>query len=180
MNDPPPETDIAVRAALSERLVSSFPGRRMHLELSLAELHGGGRIAGRVHRDRGAAPGALVARVRCIESWRVSPRPGRWLLMSRTHAIPVWRQVVCSEQAAELEPFDDSHWRGFSFDIPTGLPPAVEARTVAWRYEVEVRRSVRFGPDDRAMLTPLGSVGALHSTFPRTDPGSIRAGARRY
>jgi hypothetical protein len=178
VNDLIPESDIGVRAALSERLVSSFPGRRMHLELSLAELYGGGRIAGRVHRDRDVAPGALVARVRCIESWRASPRPGRWLLMSRTRAIPVWRQVVRFEEATELEAFDEAHWRGFSFDLPDRLPPAVEARTVAWRYEVEVRRSVRFGPDDRALLTPLGSVGALASTFPRADPRSIRTGTR--
>jgi hypothetical protein len=173
-----PVAELEVRAALSERLVSSFDGRRIHLELTTAELHGGGRIAGRVHRDGGPAPGALVARVRCIESWRVSPRPGRWLLASRAHAIPVWRQVVVFEESAELEPLDDAHWRGFSFDLPAGLPPAVEARTLAWRYEVEARRSVRFGPDDRTVLTPLGSVGALASTFSRADPGSIRAGAR--
>jgi hypothetical protein len=178
MSYPEPERDIGVRAALSERLVSSYPGRMLHIELAIAELHGGGRIEGRVHRDGTPATGSLVVRVRCIESWRVSPRPGRWLLMGRAQAIPVWRQEVCFEESRELDSLEGVHWLGFAFTLPDGLPPAVEARTVAWRYEVEARRSVRFGPDDRALLTPLGSVGVLASTSPRADPGSIRAGAR--
>jgi len=170
--------DVSVRAALSERLVSSFPGRRIHIELATAELHGGGTIRGRVHRDGGSAGGALVVSVRCIESWQSSPSPGRWLPATRPHALPVWRQDIVFEASSELEPLDDAHWRGFSFALPDGLPPAVEARSVAWRYEVEARRSVRFGPDDRALLTPLGSVAVLAGTTPRADLRSIRAGAR--
>lgn len=170
--------DVAVRAALSERLVSSFPGRRIHIELSDAELHGGGRIRGRVHRDRAVAGGALVVSVRCVEAWQKSPTPGRWLPATRPHALPIWRQEIRFEESLELEPLDDAHWRGFAFDLPEGLPPAIEARTIAWRYEVEARRSVRFGPDDRAVVTPLGSVGALASPAPRAGLRSTRAGAR--
>jgi hypothetical protein len=172
----PEQLEFSDRSALSERLVASFPGRRMHIELSDADLRGGGFVEGRVHLDRAPAEGRLVASARCIESWRVSPRPGRLVLMSRANAIPLWRHRVCFEESLELESLDDAHWRGFSFALPDRLPPAVEARSIAWRYEVEARRSVRLGPDDRAMLTPLGSVSAL--TSPRADRSSVRARAR--
>jgi hypothetical protein len=35
------------------------------------------------------------------------------------------------------------------------LPPAVEARTIAWRYELRARRRVRHWFDETAALTPL-------------------------
>jgi hypothetical protein len=174
----PEQLELGERAALSERLVASFPGRRMHVELSDADLRGGGHIEGRVHLDRAPASGRLLAGVRCIESWRVSPRPGRLVLMSRANAIPLWRQRVCYEEWLELESLDDAHWRAFSFDLPERLPPAVEARSIAWRYEVEARRSVRFGPDDRALLTPLGPVNVLSSSAARAGRSSTRARAR--
>ena len=47
--------------------------------------------------------------------------------------------------------------------------PAVEARSIAWRYEIEVRRSVRFGPDDRAVITPLGYVDVSGVARARAD-----------
>ena len=172
----PEQLDLSERAALSERLVASFSGRRMHVELSDAELRGGGRIEGRIHLDRAPASGRLLATVRCIESWRMSPRPGRLVLMSRANAIPLWRQRVSFEHGLELESLDDAHWRAFSFELPDGLPPAVEARSIAWRYEVEARRSVRIGPDDRALITPLASVNVLAS--PRADRSPIRTRAR--
>lgn len=174
----PEQLDLSERAALSERLVASFSGRRMHVELSDAELRGGGRIEGRVHVHRAPAGGRLVASVRCIESWRMSPRPGRLVLMSRANAIPLWRQRVTFEHWLELEPLDDAHWRAFSFDLPDGLPPAVEARSIAWRYEIEARRSVRIGTDDRALITPLASVNVLANRSPRADRPAIRTRAR--
>ncbi len=119
----PSSSSSSERAALSERLVASFSGRRMHVELSNVELRGGGRIAGRVHLDRAPASGRLLASVRCIESWRMSPRPGRLVLMSRANAIPLWRQRVSFEQLLELESLDDAHWRAFSFELPEQLPP---------------------------------------------------------
>ena len=173
----PEQLDLPERAALSERLVASFAGRRMHLELAHAELCGGGRIEGRVHAHRSPAAGRLVATVRCIESWRVTPRPGRWILQSRANAIPMWRQATWFEQGTELEPLGSAHWRAFAFDLPLWLPPAVEARSVAWRYEIEARRSVRFGPDDRTVITPLGYVDVT-AGHARADPAGIRASSR--
>jgi hypothetical protein len=173
----PEQLDPAERAALSERFVASFPGRRMHLELSHADLRGGGRIAGRAHVHRAPARGRLVASIRCLESWRVTPRPGRWILQGRPNGISMWRHETWFEVSEELEPLDADNWRGFSFTLPEWLPPAIEARSIAWRYEVEVRRSVRFGPDERAVLTPLGFVDVSGLAGTRADR-SIRTGAR--
>jgi hypothetical protein len=174
----PEQLDPAERAALSERFVASFPGRRMHLELSHADLRGGGRIAGRAHVHRAPARGRLVASIRCLESWRVTPRPGRWILQGRPNGISMWRHETWFEASEELEPLDADNWRGFSFALPDWLPPAVEARSIAWRYEVEVRRSVRLGPDERAVLTPLGFVDVSGIAGARADR-SIRTGARK-
>ena len=173
----PEQLDPAARAALSERFVASFPGRRMHLELVHPDLRGGGRIAGRVHVDRAPARGRLVASVRLLEAWRLTPRPGRWMLQGRANGVSLWRQETRFEAREELEPLDAGNWRGFSFDLPDGLPPAIEARSIAWRYEVEVRRSVRLGPDERAVLTPLGFVEVSGIAGARAAR-SIRTSAR--
>jgi hypothetical protein len=174
----PEQLGPAERAALSERFVASFAGRRMHLELAHADLRGGGRIQGRVHVDRSPAPGRLRATVRLLESWRVTPRPGRWILQSRANGLPLWRHSIWFEAHTELEPVDAAHWRGFAFDLPDWLPPAIEARSIAWRYEIAVRRSVRLGPDDRAVITPLAFVDVTSFAGPRTDRRTIRAGTR--
>ena len=174
----PEQLDPAERAALSERFVASFPGRRMHLELSHADLRGGGRIEGRAHVDRAPARGRLVAIVRCIESWRVTPRPGRWILQNRANTVSDVASRDLVRGAGRARAARAAHWRGFAFDLPDWLPPAVEARSIAWRYEVEVRRSVRFGPDDRAVITPLGYVDVSGVARARADRTSIRTGTR--
>ena len=68
-----PVLSEAERHALAMRLVGDYEARRFHVELSTAELGGGGTIAGRVHRDRELAAGPIVVRARCIEAWREAP-----------------------------------------------------------------------------------------------------------
>ena len=86
----------AERHALAMRLVGDFEARRFHVELSTAELVGGGTIAGRVHRDRELAAGPIVVRARCVEAWREAPPrvpivPGQPLdapaALARPHAV---------------------------------------------------------------------------------------------
>jgi hypothetical protein len=108
----------------------------------------------------------------------VTPRPGHWILQSRANGIPIWRHEVWFEEHADLEPLDTVHWRAFAFDLPEWLPPAVEARSIAWRYEVEVRRSVRLGPDDRAVITPLGYIDVSSIESARAGRPAIRTSAR--
>jgi len=55
-----------------------------------------------------------------------------------------------------LDGLADAHWAGFAFTLPADLPTAVEARSVAWRYEIEARRPLRLRPDERALAVPIG------------------------
>jgi hypothetical protein len=49
---------------------------------------------------------------------------------------------------------DDRRWAPFRCEIPSGLPAATEADTLAWRYDLAVSRRLRHRPE-RATLTPL-------------------------
>ena len=51
---------------------------------------------------------------------------------------------------------DGAHWASFSFRLPAGLPPAVEGRSIAFRYEVEASSRGLFGLRERAAETPIG------------------------
>jgi hypothetical protein len=49
----------------------------------------------------------------------------------------------------------DASWAAFCFTLPDHLPPAVEARTIAWRYELRAQRHVRHWFNETAARTPL-------------------------
>lgn len=134
---------------LPDRMIANFASRHFHIELSEAGLHGGGRIAGRVHLDRPVSGTRLELNAECREWWRTSP-PSLWWRQP-----PTWsgRELWSGRLDVELEP--GGHWSGFSFALPEGLPAAVEGYTIAWRYEIEARRPARLGPDERAVITPL-------------------------
>jgi hypothetical protein len=146
----------AERHALAMRLVGDFEARRFHVELSTAELVGGGAITGRVHRDRELAAGPIVVRARCVETWREAPPRIPIVPANRSMRMPRWHERTLWSNELVLDGLAEAHWAGFGFDLPTGLPPAVEARSVAWRYEIEARRPLRLWPDERAVAVPLG------------------------
>ena len=171
----PEQLELSERAALSERLVASFSGRRMHVELSDADLRGGGRIEGRIHLDRAPASGRLLATVRCIESWRVSPRPGRLVLMSRANAIPLWRQRVCFEHGLELESLDDAHWRAFSFDASRRA--AARGRGALDRLALR-GRGAALRPDRPRRPRPASHRSPRESTCSRAPARIARRSAR--
>jgi hypothetical protein len=131
----------------ADRLISNWDARHFHIELSEAVLHGGGRIAGRVHRHGPWSEGAMAIVVRCSECWHSSAVPVR--------GIPQWRQSTLWEAEQTLVLDRDATWMPFGFDLPGELPPAVEARTIAWRHELVARRRVRHWFDEKAALTPL-------------------------
>lgn len=138
---------------LGDRMIADFASRHFHLELSEAGLHGGGRIAGRVHLDR-PLTGRLELRAECREWWRTSP-PSLW-----RRQPPIWNSRELWSDQVEVELEQGAHWGGFGFALPDHLPAAVEGYMVAWRYEIEARRPARLGPDERAVITPLGySIG---------------------
>jgi hypothetical protein len=146
---------IEERFALDDRLIASFAARHFHIELHSVLLQGGGHIEGRVHRDGDWPAGGLTVSARCLEAWRVARQPPPLVVRARGGPPHRWREETLWDEAIELEGLDDANWRGFRFALPDDLPPAVEARSVAWRYEVEASRPGRLYHVERAVTTPL-------------------------
>jgi hypothetical protein len=105
----------------------------------------------------------MTVEVRCEECWRT-----RYAF----HGVPEWQTATLwrSERPLEMDP--DATWTGFAFAVPPGLPPAVEGRSIAWRYELWAKRARRVR-DETATLTPLlledsgpGSTGDLMLRLP--------------
>ena len=136
-------------------------------------LVGGGTIAGRVHRDRELAAGPIVVRARCIEAWREAPPRVPIVPANRSMRMPRWHERTLWSEEVVLDGLADAHWAAFAFTLPPELPPAVEARSVAWRYEIEARRPLRLRPDERAIAVPLGYRAML------LEPGPAGAAAAR-
>ena len=70
--------------------------------------------------------------------------------------MPRWHERTLWSQELVLDGLAEAHWAAFEFALPPDLPPAVEARSVAWRYEIQARRPLRLRPDERAIAVPLG------------------------
>ncbi len=137
-----------------DRLIASFDARGFHVELAQVELAGGGRLSGRVHTDQGRPARDVLVGARLLECWRIDRG---WNVRHQ----PLWRDAPLWESPeVSTEWTDNGTWAGFDFRLPEGLPPAVEGRLMAWRYEVEARRPVRFAPDQRAVVTPIGFQAA--------------------
>jgi hypothetical protein len=141
------------REPYGDRLISRFDARRFHIELTEAVVQGGGQVTGRIHANTGQAPGDLVVSCRCQEAWRLD---GRSRIRNLTQP-PLWHHVTLWEQCIDVAWPDDAHWTSFLFDLPERLPPAVEGRSIAFRYEIEARtRRRRLGLRERAAETPIG------------------------
>jgi hypothetical protein len=137
---------------LPDRMIARFDARRFHIELTEVDVQGGGRLAGRVHQHPGETAAVLEITCRCLESWRTN---GRGWVRNLRHP-PLWRTVCIWSESAPTEWPPGQNWAAFRFTLPDRLPPAVEARSIAWRYEVEARLKIRLVPDDVAVATPVG------------------------
>ncbi len=138
------------RGPLFDRMIARYDARHFHLELAHADVQGGGQIQGRVHLDRGEPPPVITVTVRCEEVWRVDRRS---LNLKRP---PLWRWEGAWMERRELEWPLGQRWIAFTFDIPVHLPPALEAPSISWRYEVEASRRTHFSMQERAVATPIG------------------------
>jgi hypothetical protein len=78
-----------------DRLIPNRDARNFHLELSEAALHGGCRIAGRVHRHRAWRPHPMTIAVGCRESWRLPARTAR--------GVPSWGEAWLWRHLGRLE-----------------------------------------------------------------------------
>ena len=130
----------------------SWDARHFHIELSDARLEGGGQLVGRVHRHGDWPSGEIAVRARCLECWRATALAAR--------GLPHWEFETLWERHHAILIDRDSTWAPFEFDVPQWLPPAVEATTFAWRYELITQRSVRYWFDETAAITPLLHEGA--------------------
>jgi hypothetical protein len=136
----------------TERLLVSWDARHFHIELSDARLEGGGHLIGRVHRHGDWPPGEITVRARCLECWRGAALAAR--------GLPHWEFETLWERHRAIRTDRDPTWAPFEFDLPRWLPPAVEATTFAWRYELITQRSIRYWFDETAAVTPLLHEGA--------------------
>jgi len=140
------------RGQFGDRLISRFAARRFHIELAEADVQGGGRVSGRVHANGDRLPDGLVVGCRCQEAWRLDGR-GRF---RNINAPPLWHHVTLWEERTDAEWREGAHWAAFAFDLPAGLPPAIEGRSIAFRYEIEASTRGRLGLRERAAETPIG------------------------
>src|SRR4051795_7290748 len=108
-----PVLSEAERQALAMRLVGDYEARRFHVELSTAQLTGGGTIAGRVHRDRELAAGPIVVRTRCIEAWREAPPRLPLVSAKNSMRVPRWHDHTLWSQEVVLDGLADAHWAPF-------------------------------------------------------------------
>jgi hypothetical protein len=139
-----PHVDVGSRA---DRMMASWDARHFHIELWDARLEGGGMLAGRVHCHGRWPAGAMVVKARCTECWRSTTPASR--------GLPCWQDALLWEDTQPLDIRPDATWAPFGFDLPGRLPRAVEASTLAWRYELVAQRSVRHWIDETAALTAL-------------------------
>jgi hypothetical protein len=130
-----------------DRVLANATARHFHLELADADLRGGGRIAGRVHRHQRWAPGEWTVDAACIETWRA--------VLPSLAGAPNWERDTLWTAQVGIDTDPDVTWCPFHFELPPDLPPAVEAHALAWRYELDATRHARLGLDERAVLTPL-------------------------
>lgn len=150
MNEPTDEE----RKVLAIRFICDQAARGFHIELIDALLEGGGHISGRIHRDAELPAAGLTVEVRCLEAWRDAP-PASIVVASTRARPPRWHQTELWSTKLALEGLHAAHWLPFAAEIPDGLPPAIEARSIAWRYEIHARRSRRLLPAEHAIATPL-------------------------
>ncbi len=131
--------------------------RGFRLSLDEAEPEGGGRIAGRVERQNQRRDGRPVSvELRCDAAWMdVAPelvgRKGifNWSAYGeiRNKFVPIWLDEEVFSTRVDVGPLDDANWRHFEFDLPDGLPRALEGTFVAFRWRIAARRARRVGTE---------------------------------
>jgi hypothetical protein len=94
--------------------------------------------------------------VRCNACWiDIAPQlVGRERLVSwstyaeiRNRHVPIWLDEEVFRASLEVGSLQDDNWRHFSFDLPEGLPRALEGTFVAFRWRIEARRARRLGTE---------------------------------
>jgi hypothetical protein len=148
----PRRASVHEQEPFADRMISRFDARWFHIELADAAVQGGGTVSGRVHANGDRIPEHVAVGCRLQEAWRLDGR-GRF---HNLNAPPLWHHATLWEERTEVEWREGAHWASFSFDLPEWLPPAVEGRSIAFRYEVEASSRGLLGLRQRAAETPIG------------------------
>jgi hypothetical protein len=72
-----------------------------------------------------------------------------WTTVSelRNRHVPIWLDEEVFRAGADVGPLEEDNWRPFAFELPEGLPRALEGTFVAFRWRVEARRPRRLGSE---------------------------------
>ncbi|HLY50497.1 MAG TPA: hypothetical protein VKR21_15000 [Solirubrobacteraceae bacterium] len=154
--------------------------RGFGLSLDEAAPEGGGRIAGRVERHNLRRDGRSVSvEVRCDAAWMdVAPElVGRKGLFNwsaygeiRNKFVPIWLDEKVFSARIDVGPLEDANWRHFEFDLPDGLPRALEGTFVAFRWRVVARRARRVGSERASVPLLLVEPQTLPVVRVETSP----------
>jgi hypothetical protein len=155
--------------------------RGFGISLDQAEPAGGGRITGRVERrNRRRDRRPVFVDVTCAAHWLdVAPEfVGRKGIFSwsaygdmRNKFVPIWLDEQVFRTELDVGPLEESNWRQFSFQLPQGLPRALEGTFVAFRWRIGARRARRVGAE-RASL-PLLIIEAQQLPVVRVETSPI-------
>jgi hypothetical protein len=155
--------------------------RGFAITLDEARPEGGGRLAGRVERrNRRRDARTVSVDVRCNACWiDIAPQlVGRERLVSwstyaeiRNRHVPIWLDEEVFRASLEVGSLQDDNWRHFSFDLPEGLPRALEGTFVAFRWRIEARRARRLGTELASL--PLLLVEAQNLPVVRVETSPI-------
>lgn len=131
--------------------------RGFAIALDEAVPQGGGRIAGRVERHQQRRDRRPVLVDVCCDACWVDVAPqlvGRKRMLSwstygeiRNRAVPIWLEEKVFRARLDVGPLEEANWQHFSFDLPEGLPRALEGTFVAFRWRMEARRARRLGTE---------------------------------
>jgi hypothetical protein len=151
------------------------------ISLDEAAPEGGGRIVGRVERrNRRRDRRPVVVNVSCYACWMdvAAEFVGRKGIFSwsaygdmRNKFVPIWLDEKVFRTQTDVGSLEDANWRHFSFEIPDGLPRALEGTFVAFRWRVEAQRARRVGAE-RASL-PLLLIEAQNLPVVRVETTPI-------
>ena len=158
----------------------ALAARGFAISLDQAEPEGGGRIVGRVERRNQRRDGrSVVVDVACDACWMdVAPElVGRKGLFSwsaygeiRNKFVPIWLDEEVFRTRVDVGPLEDANWRQFSFQLPDGLPRALEGTFVAFRWRVHARRSRRVGAEQASVPLLLVEPPELPVVRVETSP----------
>ena len=135
--------------------------RGFSVSLDQAEPEGGGKVAGRVERHNQRRDRRSVSiELRCDAAWMdVAPelvgRKGmfNWAAYGeiRNKFVPIWLDEQIFSAHVEVGPLEDANWRPFQFDVPDGVPRALEGTFVAFRWRITARRARRLGTEQASL-----------------------------